>query len=336
MVDKQLLIYINSYYFTTEDFTKWLNNVNYKVIDILICNNKIECKKELDFVYIDATTKKIIKYNIYKNFKINCISYVIPKVEFYDKDILHQYVKRIDDKLFSKYFLEQQNINDNTLKNLDSNKIYIVKPIPGWTGNGIRVFRGSEKNEIKKHIYQIEKNTQKKEKWLIQDYISNPFLLNGKKFHMRITILLCNNNAYFYKDFLIIPAKKKFTLDDLSYEIHDTHWESTEDHEKNIFPNDFIKTNDQKFYKDVYIKIANLFIDLRKIGLFDHKCYNGRKGYQLFGADIMITDDYQVKCIEINHKPGFTGDLIRLPFLIKGIVDITLLNKKNTSYYYKI
>ena len=75
---------------------------------------------------------------------------------------------------------------------------------------------------------------------------------------------------------------------------------------------------------------------MRKIGLFDHKCYNGRKGYQLFGADIMITDDYQVKCIEINHKPGFTGDLIRLPFLIKGIVDITLLNKKNTSYYYKI
>jgi hypothetical protein len=335
MVDKQLLIYINSDYFTTENFTKWLNHLNYEVVDIMKCNKHLD--KHIDFVYIDATTKKFIKDYIYKNVKINCMSYVIPKIEFYDKDILHQYVKRMNSKLFGKFFLEQQNINDNTLQNLDSNKIYIVKPIPGYAGDGIRVFRGSEKNEIKKHIYQIEKKTKKKEKWIIQDYISNPFLLNGKKFHMRIMILLCNNNAYFYKDFLIYPAQKKFTLDDLSPEIHDTHGTLTEPHEKKMFPNDFIKNNDDpKFYKDVYIKIANLFIELRKIGLFDHKCYNGNSNcYQLFGADIMITDDYQVKCIEINYKPGLTNFLNRMPFLIKGIIDLTLL-KKNTSCYYKI
>jgi len=96
-----------------------------------------------------------------------------------------------------------------------------------------------------------------------------------------------------------------------------------------MFPNDFIKNNyDPKFYKDVYIKIANLFIELRKIGLFDHKCYNGNSNcYQLFGADIMITDDYQVKCIEINYKPGLTNFLNIMPFLIKGIIDLTLLKK---------
>ena len=164
MVDKQLLIYINSDYFTTENFTKWLNHLNYEVVDIMKCNKHLDkhLDKHIDFVYIDATTKKFIKDYIYKNVKINCMSYVIPKIEFYDKDILHQYVKRMNSKLFGKFFLEQQNINDNTLQNLDSNKIYIVKPIPGYAGDGIRVFRGSEKNEIKNIYIRLKKRRKKK------------------------------------------------------------------------------------------------------------------------------------------------------------------------------
>jgi hypothetical protein len=100
MVDKQLLIYINSDYFTTENFTKWLNHLNYEVVDIMKCNKHLDkhLDKHIDFVYIDATTKKFIKDYIYKNVKINCMSYVIPKIEFYDKETLLRH--------FSETFLQ--------------------------------------------------------------------------------------------------------------------------------------------------------------------------------------------------------------------------------------
>ena len=320
------LIYVNSEYFDKENFMKWLDKSKYEYVYIMKKpNNKI------DFVYIDATTKKQIKEYIYRNVKVKIMSYVITNIEFYNKDILHKYVEKMDKILFEKYFLKQQIISDELLKKLDSNKLYIVKPIPGFAGDGIRVFKGH--NGIKEHIQIIEKKSKKKDKWIIQDYISNPLLLNGKKFHMRIMILLFNDNVYFYKDFLVYPAQKEFKLDDLSVEIHDTHGTLTQPHEKKMFPFDFSK---MKYTQDIYIKIANLFIGLRKIGLFNHKCYEGSdKCYQLFGADIMVTEDYDVKCLEINFKPGLKNFLNRMPFLIKGILDLSLLNKNN-EYYYKI
>ena len=29
-----------------------------------------------------------------------------------------------------------------------------------------------------------------------------------------------------------------------------------------------------------------------------------KNAFEIFGADIIITDDFRIKCIEINEKPG--------------------------------
>ena len=320
-------IYINSEYFDKKDFMIWLDKNDYEFSDIF---NKSD--KKIDFLYIDQTTKKQIKDYIYKNIKVSIMSYVIPNFSFFDKDFLHEYVEKKDKTLFQKYFLRQQDISQSVLKSLKKDKTYIVKPIPGFAGDGIKVFRGSD--GIKEHIDIVEKKTKKRDKWIVQDYIEEPLLLKGRKFHMRIMILLVGGNAYFYKDFLVYPARKEFTLDDLSEEVHDTHGTLTESYEKSMFPAEYI---DMAYTKEIYIQIANLFIGLKKIGLFEHKCYkDSEKCYQLFGADIMITKDYQVKCLEINYKPGLTNFLKRMPHLIKGIFDLTLFGKKEGTGYYKI
>ena len=323
-------IYVNSEYFDSKDFTKWLDNKKYELYDIT--KDKDNDKNIIDFIYIDATTKKNIKDRIYKNVKVGIMSYVILNISFFDKYILHEYVEKKDKVLFETYFLKQQVVSDDILKTLKKDKTYIIKPIPGFAGDGIKVFKGSD--GMREHIDIIEKRTKKRDKWIVQDYIEEPLLLKGKKFHMRIMILLTGGNAYFYKDFLVYPARKEFSLDDLSVEVHDTHGTLTESYEKSMFPAEY--TN-MAYTKEIYIQIANLFIGLRKNGLFDHKCYKeSEKCYQLFGADIMITKDYQVKCLEINYKPGLTNFLKRMPNLVKGILDLTLLGKKEGEGYYRI
>lgn len=325
-----VIIYVNSEYLFPKDFMKWLDHKKYKFVDIE--KHKNQNKMRIDFVYIDATTKKHIKKYIYKNINVGTMSYVITNIEFHSKDILHEYVEKKDPVFFNKFFLTQRDVNDETLQSLDPNKMYIVKPIPGFAGDGIKVFRGPK--GIKKHIENIEKKSKQKDKWVIQDYIDQPLLLNGRKFHIRIIILLIGGNAYFYKDFIVYPAQKKFTLDDLSVEVHDTHGTLTESHAKKMFPADF---TDMKNTKELYIKIANMFKGLRRLGVFKHKCYEDSENcYQLYGADVMVTKDYDVKCLEINFKPGLTNMLKRMPFLVKGILDLTLLEKEEGKGYYKI
>ena len=77
----------------------------------------------------------------------------------------------------------------NQLKNVNGNIQFkgavIVKPIGGWKGDGILVADNTD--DIKKHIMQ--KNMKKYERWIIQKYIHNPLLMNGRKFHIRFHLL---------------------------------------------------------------------------------------------------------------------------------------------------
>jgi len=50
----------------------------------------------------------------------------------------------------------------------------------------------------------------------------------------------------------------------------------------------------------------------------------------------MITGKFAIKCLEINSKPGFEVTSKYIPNLIEGLLDITLLKKKKTTYYSEI
>ena len=328
MVNPIKIVYVSTDYFTVDDFMIHLDKSKYKSV----CD--IEGNEYMGFVYTDHTTKKHIKKYIYDSVKSEITNHIMLKTEFTDKHVLHEYVKNRSKKLYDKYFMKQYMIDKRfkILKKLEQNKMYIVKPIPGFSGIGIKVFKGT--SGIKKYIINYDKKHKSKNKWVIQRYINEPLLYNGKKFHMRVMILVYKESVHFYRDFIVFPAKEKFTNDDLRVDIHDTHGTLTESHEKCMFPRDVKNEwNTSKIHTD----IVNLLNWLKKIKTFSNVCYeNNKECFEFYGMDIMVDKNQNIKCLEINHKPGLKNMLKRMPYLIQGMLDIVIKGKYIGKGYCKI
>jgi GNAT superfamily N-acetyltransferase len=144
---------------------------------------------------------------------------------------------------------------------------------------------------------------------MISEYITNPLLLNGKKFHLRIYFLLSVisgiTRCSFYRYYRILTAKNPYIKSDwLNREIHLSGGHNTE--QKYNFPEDL-----QKEYPDHFITIEKNLNACNKticmaMTMANVKNYSeSYSGYHLYGADIMLTDNYHPYLLEINNKPGF-------------------------------
>ena len=82
--------------------------------------------------------------------------------------------------------------------------IWIMKPAGRAQGKGIFLFtdlkditdwkKGESKNE---KIYEANKDSAGPEIYVVQRYLSNPYLIGGKKFDMRIYILVTSVSLVF-------------------------------------------------------------------------------------------------------------------------------------------
>ena len=66
--------------------------------------------------------------------------------------------------------------------------------------------------------------------------------------------------------------------------------------------------------------------------ILDLKCYkNDEMCFNIFGSDIMITDDYQIKFIELNEQPGLAtykdSKNLNAKILFKEVLD-KIVDKK--------
>jgi hypothetical protein len=101
-------------------------------------------------------------------------------------------------------------------------------------GNGVQVF-----NSLKDIENVINKNTSNKT-YIVQKYIEEPLLINGRKFDIRMYGLLTSINGhlkgYFYEDGYVRTSSKEFSLKNLSNKaIHltnDTIQQKEEDYSK--------------------------------------------------------------------------------------------------------
>lgn len=234
------------------------------------------------------------------------------------------------------YLMNQLELNIyNIFKNQDSihnyktlfarGKIWILKPVYGMGGGrNIKIIEDFSqfKNTINKIIYKnknkwiyLNYNNYKKKRdlekfefnieWVFQEYITNPLLIEEKKFHLRIFYLYdaSNKKCYILDKAKVLTAKDKYKKKDYyNKDIHDTHFKSTS--KTYYFPDYFNEFIDDYTINSIMDQIKTIFKEVSKV--ITAKCYKESKHcFHIFGGDIMITDNYKAKLIEINEKPSF-------------------------------
>ena len=258
-----------------------------------------------------------------------------------------------------KFVLKQYNfdlfkVNTNEFKNIFKNKKWILKPVEGYAGLMIDIFdnyddllntinqnqnklqRGGNKRSKKnKNKNKSKKRFNKYSNWVLQEYIDNPLLFKKRKFHIRCYLVYTSNNTcYLLKIARILCAKNDYIKDDYkNKEIHDTHFGSTD--KPYYLERDIKKEYGVENYHVIFKQMVELFKKVFKT--MDIGCYNDtQKCYEIFGADLMVTDNFDVKLIEINNKLGFNKfpddkvDLHKIVF--SSLVDIVLQRFELDNY----
>ena len=85
----------------------------------------------------------------------------------------------------------------------DPTALWILKPVAASCGRGIKIINSTQK-------------ISKKEGMLVSKYISNPHLLNGLKYDLRVYVLVTSYNplrVYMYNDGLVRFATEKYSND---------------------------------------------------------------------------------------------------------------------------
>lgn len=289
-----------------------------------------------DFIHIDqyySSDKSLYKYQSKLKSQINQNDTEIYKGKFN----LIESLKKLNDTKLNKMLLEQHHINlyliykkkESLLKYKPlflKKKVWIFKFIYGDSGDNIIIIKSykqledfinsiidkkfKEWNKIKLLDYKYFRQIKKKNyliEWLIQEYINEPLLYEKKKFHLRGYFLYLNKTnkskeGYILNNHRIFTSKLKYKNEDyLNKYIHDTHEKSTSKY-INFKPN-----LEEKIPIDKFKKIENDIIYLFKsiLKITNNSCFIEDKNcYHLFGSDIMITNKYEIKLIEINRSVG--------------------------------
>jgi len=193
-------------------------------------------------------------------------------------------------------------------KLISEDRAWIFKPDNGFAGEGIVISR-------KKDFPKIDLNSNKKfKRWSLQEYIENPMLIEGKKFHLRVLFLYRANsdykkagNSFWFKNIPIYLARKNFVYDNFEdEEIHISHYS---EEQEALYLQDLNFTRKQ--LTSILMQLKIIMLDLANN--LKANCYKGDclRCYEMFGVDLMLTDDMELKLIEFNSKIGlkeFTKD----------------------------
>ena len=198
---------------------------------------------------------------------------------------------------------------------IDKNNLWIVKPKNGSTGKGVHIFKNLEN----------ESND-----FLISKYLINPHLINGKKYDLRIYVLVTGLKPlkiYINKEGLARIAAEKFSLNEESYNnafIHLTNTGVNKHSKEYVFAKDFNSENANKLSLHTYQKYlskenANYDLIMKKIKdiaiktvIAGHKNLvekldefnlNDQSFFNLYGYDIIIDDKYEPYLLEVNRRP---------------------------------
>jgi len=218
-----------------------------------------------------------------------------------NKENLFKNFKKYYPKKYKKYFPISFSHEEEYL--LKKNQIYVIRPVQSYGGKDVYFLK-----DIIKTKNIINKLKVKYPNIVISEYITNALLLKNKKTHVRIFyfVVYYNNKLHHYmlKKGDTMTAKKEFVLKNFeNKDIHDTHGETTDKYY--MFPDCF--NLEPKIEEEIMYKISDALRTVGKImnqHNFKNWCYEYKTCYELFGVDLIVTTDYNVKLLEINSHIG--------------------------------
>lgn len=203
-----------------------------------------------------------------------------------------------------------------------STSYFIVKPEASCQGRGIFLTRNLEEIDLNKHI--------------VQEYISNPYLINGLKFDLRIYVLLTGCSplrVFVYKEGIARFATEKYVKP--SNENAPNRFIHLTNYAINKQSPNFVKANDDSGHKRSLSAILKILeengADTKKLlGQIDEiivktlcciqpilaqyytssqpSDYSNSMCFELLGFDIIIDSSLKPYVLEVNHSPSFSTD----------------------------
>jgi hypothetical protein len=224
-----------------------------------------------------------------------------------NKSCLYTNMKKQFPNIYKKYMMKTYAYN--RLYDYKEGDVVIIRPIGAGAGGGADVYVVNTTNEFNKSITKLKRYKQV----IITKYIVNPLLLKTlsyKKFHLRMYLMICTFKEgfewHFWNKGKIITAELPYIPDDFTNPlIHDTHFKST--HINKYFPDDLNLEESviSKLYKQMN-EIMEASANIIKKHTFSYP--ESKYAFEIFGVDMMITDDFVVKLIEINARHDYGVD----------------------------
>ena len=242
---------------------------------------------------------------------------------------------------------------------LSSYNYWIIKPPDLFQGMGIKVlkdfkeidthcqnlFNGIEKitaeqeEYCKKNNIELKPTIHKSDFIVLQKYLDNPLLYNGRKFDIRCYVLVdyCFN-VFMCREGHLKACSQKYDLNDLDIFKHITNYslqKRCKDFAKyeqgnEISFNKFIELLDntskvkgrgKKIFNKIYSKMKEeIQISMNAIG---RKLKGIPKvlSFQIFGYDFIIDKEYNPWILEINDNPGMEISSELISHLIPRMID---------------
>ena len=248
-----------------------------------------------------------------------------------------QNIKEVNDTNKKVYFIlpkieNNDNNKNNHLNNLNSSHIKI---------DYTKILKNSEN---KKGLY-------KSNKIILQKYIEKPLLYNGRKFDMRIWVLLTQKmEIYLFKEGHLKATSFNYSLESTDLYIHLTNYsvQKYSDNFEKFESGNEISFNElqislNNYYnlnidvrKDILSKIKNIIVMSMESVKKKINKYHRKKCFEIFGYDFMLDIDLNPFLIEINTNPGLeiSSPLIKklVPRMIDDAFRLTIDVDYETKY----
>eukprot|EP00833_Pecoramyces_ruminatium_P017140 jgi/Orpsp1_1/1191172/evm.model.d7180000083931.1 len=289
------------------------------ISDSLRYNEIIKLSKNIDdaniYIFYSGFGKPLYVNNIKKYQRNNRL---LIYEQLYRKDLLYKNFYNMKKKYPNEftYMAETYTFEDlNQFKELNKNyrrsenDLWLIKLKNGQGGKGIRFLRNTMDITNKD---------------LVTRYISNPLLINGRKFDFRLYVLVTGNDPlkiYHFGESVVRLATEIYdlnldNLDNKFKHLTNTHINSRNKKRKNKF---VMSLNETKTYieKNYNIKFSNIWNDINDIIIktlisINHieiereKQYNLKSNnlYQLFGFDVIVDSNFKPWLLEVNGQPS--------------------------------